>query len=238
MSKKLANLYFNYIYIPLYDFTTVQLTPYKRLQTACLDKLRFNDNDIVLCVGVGTGSEVTAVINRNSTVEIKALDTSTTALHRAARRINSSTNNVTFLRMDAQELDFNDSVFDKVICIHVMGFLERDDRATGEIIRVLKKGGQFVITYPSGSGGRELGGEVLKGSWHKLKSGHLLKALGQVVSALAGGIIFAPGSLLVKPDRGFYSMRDLQTMWEETGIREYAIDEDRPYQDYIVYGKK
>ena len=53
-------LYFNLIYMPLYDYTVAQTSPYQRLQKECIGKLRFDGSESLLCVGVGTGSGVDA----------------------------------------------------------------------------------------------------------------------------------------------------------------------------------
>ena len=59
---KLIEAYFNIIYNPLYDLTTAQLPFYQRLLRACVDKFKFEGNDKVLCVGVGTGNEILHIL--------------------------------------------------------------------------------------------------------------------------------------------------------------------------------
>jgi ubiquinone/menaquinone biosynthesis C-methylase UbiE len=140
--------------------------------------------------------------------------------------------------MDAHTLDFADETFDTVLCLHVMGFLEDDKRATQEIARVLKKGGQFVATYPSGIGSVKLGGEIAHCIWQDFKSARLLNAARQSAALILGGVAYIPISSCVKPPKGFYSNENLSEMLNGIGFSTYTIDEDRAYQDYVVWGIK
>lgn len=238
MSKRLMQLYFNFIYNPLYDLTVAQTSPYQRLQRECIDKLQFESNDSVLCVGVGTGNEIIRIIERNGDVSIVGVDTSLKALHRAYQKAVRHGKEIAIFQMDAHRLELADESFDKVVCLHVMGFLEDDRKGTEEIIRVLKSKGQCVITYPSGTGGFELGVEIARSVWRDLRSGQFNKAAKQCFATLAGGIAYAPGAYWVRPRQGFYSRESLKGMLDSLGIRDYHIDEDKPYQDFIVYGEK
>ena len=238
MSKKLMQLYFNLIYMPLYDHTTAQTSPYQRLQRECIDKLQFDGGESVLCVGVGTGSEILSISGKGNGVRITGIDTSPQALHRARQKAFKHGKEITAIQMDAQRLEFDNENFDKLFCVHVMGFLEDDRTATREAMRVLKKGGQYVITYPSGSGSFELTGEIARNIWRDLKAGRLLKAANQCFATMIAGMVYIPGASWVKPRKGFYLQKNLEDMLNELGFRGYCIEEDRAYQDIIVYGKK
>lgn len=238
MSKKLMQLYFNLIYMPLYDHTTAQTSPYQRLQRECIGKLQFEGGESVLCVGVGTGSEMLSILGKSNGVRITGIDKSPQALRRACRKALKRGNKITAMQMDAHRLEFADESFDKLFCVHVMGFLEDDRTATREAMRVLKKGGQYVITYPSGSGSIELTREITHNIWRDLKRGRLLKAARQCFATAAAGMVYIPGASWVKPRKGFYSQKNLEDMLNELGFRGYCIEEDRAYQDIIVHGKK
>ena len=237
MSKKLLRLYFNLIYNPLYDLTVAQISSYQRFQRECIDKLQFESDDSVLCVGVGTGNEILRIMERNCDVSIVGVDTSLKALRRAYHKARRHGKDIDIFRMDAHRLELADESFDKVLCVHVMGFLEDDRTATQEIIRVLKRGGQFVITYPSGAGFK-LGGEIARSVWCDLRSGRYGKVARQCFATVVGGIAYAPAASWVRPRQGFYSWESLKGMLDTLGLRDYHIDEDRPYQDFIVYGEK
>lgn len=231
-------LYFNLIYMPLYDHTVAQTSPYQRLQKECIGKLRLDSGDAVLCVGVGTGSEILSILKMNGGVRVTGIDTSPKALRRAQQKVLKRGKEITAVQMDAHRLEFADGSFDKVFCVHVMGFLEDDRTATQEIMRVLKKGGQYVITYPSGSGSFELTGEIARNIWRDLKAGRLLKASRQCLATAGAGVAYAPGSAWVKPRQGFYSQESLKDMLNALGLKDYRIEEDRAYQDIIAYGGK
>lgn len=230
--------YFNFIYNPLYDLSVAQSAPYKRLQTNCLNKLTFKSGESVLCIGVGTGNEITGIIERNGNVAITGIDTSQKALDRAYRKSLRCGKEIKVFKMDAHNLEFANETFDKAVCIHVMGFLEDDSKATQEIVRVLKKGGGFVATYPSGIGSIQLGNEVGRSVWQDLKSWHWAKAVKQCFAIIIGGIAYTPVSASVKPSKGFYSSRNLAAMLDNLRFGEYQIDEDKAYQDYVVWGGK
>lgn len=237
MGKKLMQLYFNFIYTPLYDLTVAQISPYQRLQRECIDKLQFESNDSVLCVGVGTGNEILRIMERNGDVSIVGVDTSPRALRRAYQKAAEHGKEIAIVQMDAHRLELADESFDKVVCLHVMGFLEDDRKATEEIIRVLEQEGQFVITYPSGAGFK-LRGEIARSVWCHLRSGRFVKAARQCFATIVGGIAYAPGASWVRPSQGFYSYESLKGMLDTLGLTAYHIDEDKAYQDFIVYGEK
>jgi len=235
---ELKKTYFNFLYNPIYDFTTARLSFYQRLQEACIGKLEFNAGDKVLCVGVGTGNEINRILDKNAGVQICGVDFSNQALKRAYKKASKRGLEIIALRMDAQKLDFADESFDKVVCIHVMGFITDDKKATDEIIRVLRRDGQFVITYPSGSGGLDLLSELMHSIRANFNSRKYGRALGELLAAVIGGIIYIPGAFFVKPGKGFYSTQDLKAMFDAKRLAAYQLLEDHAYQDFIVYGKK
>lgn len=231
-------LYFDFVYTPLYDLTVAQTSPYQRFEQECISKLQFENKDSVLCVGVGTGNEILRILERNCDIRIVGVDTSPRALRGAYQKALRHGKDIAALQMDAHRLELADKSFDKVLCIHVMGFLEDDRKATQEIMRVLKRGGQYVITYPSGAGSLQLGGEIARSVWRDLRSGRYGRAAKQCFAVIVGGITYAPGACWVRPRQGFYSRDSLKGMLETLELRDYRIDEDRAYQDFIVYGQK
>ncbi len=46
---------------------------------------------------------------------------------------------------DIEHIPFQDNLFDLATCIGVLGYLERDDQAIGELFRVLKPGGYLLV---------------------------------------------------------------------------------------------
>lgn len=139
--------------------------------------------------------------------------------------------------MDAQSLEFTAGSFDTVLCLHVMDFVEDKRKTTAEILRVLKRGGQFVITYPSAKEGMKLGVNLLKDSiGHNINSGKYISILSGLLSTLAGGIVCIP--LSFRPDQKFYSRRELEAIFSELTGGDFQIEEYPMYQDFIVYSRK
>jgi hypothetical protein len=103
---------------------------------------------------------------------------------------------------------------------------------------VLKKAGQFVITYPSDKEGPKLGFNLLKDSIHHyMDSGkHRITGFLEFVTQMVVGIVYLP--LLFRPNKRFYSLAQLEAIITESTTGDFQIEEDTVYQDFIVYGKK
>jgi SAM-dependent methyltransferase len=56
--------------------------------------------------------------------------------------------NISFQEMDLTKLEFEDSVFDFIICSEVLEHIKNHSVAFSELARVLKKGGTMLITVP------------------------------------------------------------------------------------------
>ena len=230
--------YFNYAYNPIYDFATGRLNRYRQLQERCVDKLELKDKERVLCVGVGTGNEILHILYRNRNVSIIGIDYSHTALRRAYRKTQTLGKKIELLIMDARFLRFPAGSFDKVLCIHLMDFVEENEKVTNEILRVLKDGGRFVITYPSDKEGPRLAVNLLSDNVrHSINSGkHHVRALLECLAQMLVGIVYLP--LLCRPKRKSYSRSELEAMLPQSTTGDYQIEEDTVYQDFIVYGEK
>jgi ubiquinone/menaquinone biosynthesis C-methylase UbiE len=235
LSKKLLELYFDSIYNPVYDFTTAQIVSYRRLQAACVDKLQFEPNDKLLCVGVGTGNEILLILERNSQVDIVGIDISPAALRRAAHKVRKQGKQVRLLQMDANRLEFDDENFDKAFCFHVMDFVENVPKVTAEILRVLKREGQFVLTYPSAGEGLRLGMNLLTESLSQ-NSGSFKAFVKLLLTFVGAGVVYAP--LLFRGNQRAYSRSQLEAMFAELSLKNLDIEEDATYHDFVVYGRK
>ncbi|MFC1929068.1 class I SAM-dependent methyltransferase [Chloroflexota bacterium] len=238
MRTKLLRTYFDFIYNPVYDFTAAQRSLFQALQTKCIDKFtQFNEGDTVLCAGVGTGNEIVNILKRNNKVSVVGVDYSSTALHKASKKALSIGQSIHVFNMDVQNLEFESGIFDKVLCIHVTDFLQDNEKATAEITRVLKRGGEFVITYPSEKENSELGINLLKDSLHQnLRSGNRIKGLTRFLAQTMMGTVYLP--LLLRSKRKCYSSEDLQRMFVKLVDGDFQIEAYPAYQDFIVYGRK
>jgi len=235
---KLMQAYFNYAYNPVYDFTTGQLNHYRQLQERCVAKLGLEDNDRVLCVGLGTGNEIFHLLQMNENIDIVGVDYSHTALRKAYKKALALGKEIDAFIMDARHLEFAAGSFDKVLCIHLVDFVEESEKVTNEILRVLKNGGRFVITYPSAKEGPRLGINLLRDSVrHSTNSGKpCVRALLECLAQMLVGIVYLP--ILLRPKRKSYSRSKLEAMLTQSTTGDCQIDEDTVYQDFIVYGRK
>jgi len=235
---RLMKAYFDFIYNPVYDFTTARLNRYRKLQERCVGKLELEDNDRVLCVGLGTGNELFHILEMNRNVGIVGIDYSHTALQKAYKKALVLGKEIEVLTMDARCLEFTTGSFDKVLCIHVMDFVEENEKVTAEILRILKDGGQFVITYPSDKEGARLGFNLLKDNIrHNIDSGkHRVIAFSKCLIQMLAGIVYLP--LLLRPKKRTYSHQELGAIVTELTAGDFQIEEDPVYQDFIVYGRK
>ena len=237
-------LYFDWVYAPAYDLTVARLAPYRRFQESCLERLSLRGGYSVLSVGVGTGNELPLLLNRDASMRlsVSGVDLSPMSLMRAGRKVPSgglSNGSVVELTcMDAQHLDFPSEQFDRVLCVHTMDFVQDVLAATHEIVRVLKRGGEFVVTYPSGRGGPGLVGEIGRSVSRKLRTGKLLAALGETVSAIGAGLVYAPLAWSPGSHLPFPTRPALEQMLTSVGISKFTVEEDPSYQDYIVWAVK
>ena len=230
--------YFNIAYNQVYDITTARLNRYRKLQERCVGKLELKDNDKVLCVGIGTGNEVFHVLEMSRNVSITGVDYSSTALRKAYKKALKLGKEIELLLMDARKLEFSAGSFDKVLCLHVMDFIPENTEVTSQILRVLKKGGQFVITYPSGKEGPKLGFNLLKDSInHYIDSDkHRITGFLEFVTQMVVGVVYLP--LLLRPKKRLYSRSQLEAIITKSTTGDFQIEEEPVYQDFIVYGRK
>jgi ubiquinone/menaquinone biosynthesis C-methylase UbiE len=238
ITEKITQVYFDYVYNPVYDFIATYPIRYQKLHQICIDKLELNDGDIVLCVGVGTGNEINYLFRTNKNINIVGVDLSRNALKRAHRKAAESGREIVLQRMDATCLDFPPESFDRVACIHLMDFVRDNKNITKEILRVLKCGGRFVITYPSYKEGLRLGLSLVRDNirtstnYGKSRIFAILKSLIRVPV----GIVYLP--LMIRPGKKSYTRSELEVITASLGVNEYNIEEDMVYNDFIVSGKK
>jgi len=235
---KLIQIYFDLAYNPVYDFIVARLNRYQELQRRCVGKLEFKDMNKVLCVGLGTGNEIYHILQANTNVNIIGIDFSRTALRKAYKKALRLEKEIKVHVMNAKWLEFTNASFDKVVCLHVMDFVDDIDKATSEILRVLKEGGQFVITYPSDREGLRLGFNLVSDNISQpTDSGkHRIRVLLESMSQMLVGIVYLP--LLLRPKRKSYLRGELEVMITGLTRRCFEIEEDPVYQDFIVYGRK
>lgn len=127
---------------PVYDATFGRITRTGRRTAVNYINTRGGD---VLEVGVGTGLSL-GTYDRN--LRVTGMDYSEDMLRKARARVaRQGLSHVVGLRqMDARALDFPDGSFDTVAAMHVVSVVPEPEIVMSEIARVLRPGGQVVIT--------------------------------------------------------------------------------------------
>jgi len=235
--NRFTQAYFDFVYNPVYDFTTGRLYSYRKLLCKCIDKLELCGNDSVLCVGLGTGNELEYLLKSNTHIRIVGVDLSRNALRTACRKGVSAGGDIETIVMDAKNLTFPDNSFDKVICIHVMDFIDDPEKATAQIVRVLREGGEFLITYPSAKEGKKLGVNILRDSVkHRLSLGqNHARAAFHSLAQLLMGVVYVP--IMLRPHSTVYSSQALKDLLSGF-TSDFRIEEYPDYCDFIVHGSK
>ena len=109
-----------------------------------IDALNCRPGDTILEVGVGTGLSLPLYPND---VKITGIDISTEMLEKARTRVEegSLSQVQAVLEMDAEDLRFPDSNFDKVVAMYVVSVVSDPSRVVEEMRRVCKPGGEIFI---------------------------------------------------------------------------------------------
>ena len=127
---------------PVYDATFGRITQAGR--RAAVRHINTRGGD-VLEVGVGTGLSLETY---DRSLRVIGMDYSEDMLRKARARVKrlGLAHVVGLRQMDARDLDFPDNSFDTVAAMHVVSVVPEPERVMSEIARVLRPGGQVVIT--------------------------------------------------------------------------------------------
>ncbi len=234
----LRRVYFDLVYNPLYDATTARFSRYKTLQQKCLRALDLGEARSLLCVGLGTGNELVAALRAASQIRVSGLDLSPSALATSRRKVREMGRTADLEIMDATAIRHPDGSFDRVLCMHVLDFIDDTGRAAREIVRVLGPGGRFVATFPSRLEGAALGIALARDEVRTaLRSGrHPLAVVSDLLMKFIMGLVYVP--LLARAGHRSFSAHQVRRLFEGQPVRGLAIEEERAYQDFIVTGEK
>lgn len=234
LSAHLVRGYFDRVYNPLYDRTTARLTRYVEAQRLLSQKLQLESGVRILCVGLGTGNELASIRAAADGIEIVGIDYSPAALSRARRKPAGA--DTVLLLMEAQRLGFLDNSFDRVLAYHLTDFLPSPTAAAAEMLRVLRPGGRFVISFPSRGEGIGLGLDLFRqGFTRKARAGRGA-SVERTGAALLAGVVYLP--LLLRPRPNACSSEEIEEMLSQRGGRVSEIEHDPVYRDHIVTGTK
>jgi ubiquinone/menaquinone biosynthesis C-methylase UbiE len=105
--------------------------------------------DIVLDIACGKGSASFPMLETlNGSGKLMAIDISFKMIGECQKKINTiAFTNIEFIVMDAEDLQFADNTFDKVVCGFGLFFLPDIEKGLSEIRRVLKPNG--LLTFSS-----------------------------------------------------------------------------------------
>jgi ubiquinone/menaquinone biosynthesis C-methylase UbiE len=93
---------------------------------------------------IGTGPGFFAIIMAACGYEVTAVDYTEAMLEKAKNNAGEYISNITFQKMDAHHLEFEDNTFDLLITRNLTWNLERPEEAYREWYRVLAKGGRLL----------------------------------------------------------------------------------------------
>lgn len=99
----------------------------------------------ILDAGCGEGHLIERLLLKNKGNTYFGIDIEEVALRKAKRRCSYST----FIRMNLANIGFDDELFDLIVCSEVLEHLYEYEVVIKELIRVLKKDGYLIITFPN-----------------------------------------------------------------------------------------
>lgn len=135
------------ILTPLYDSTLKLLGFGTKQREKIIDLLDLEPNERLLDVGCGTASLLVAAKSRFPNVEMTGVDIDKKVLSIAQSKLQKNSLDVELINTGAQKLPFPDSSFDVIVSTLIFHHLptEIKKQALGEIYRVLKKDGRFLL---------------------------------------------------------------------------------------------
>jgi SAM-dependent methyltransferase len=122
--------------------------------TVDFQRLRLNPGDRVLDAGCGAGRHVCEAF-RIKGVEVVGVDLNwedlcktATLLYLMQSQNGDGPGRCLISRADVTGLPFKDGAFDVVLCSEVLEHIPDSRKAVGELVRVLKPGGELVVSVP------------------------------------------------------------------------------------------
>ncbi|WP_456369903.1 methyltransferase domain-containing protein [Geoglobus sp.] len=140
--KARARNFYRY-FSKVYDFVNPFFYSHEMRRTV-VDMAKVVKGDLVLEVGCGTGFTTEEIARRVGEENVVAVDLTPEQMEKAVRRFGGAE----FLRGDAENLPFRDSVFDASISAGSIEYWPNPQKGVQEMARVTKSGGRVVILAP------------------------------------------------------------------------------------------
>lgn len=126
-----------------FDLWLPQIAPVGEALLASLD---INPGDKILDVASGTGEPALTLARRNPHAQITGTDAAPGMVRAAQNKVKAERlENIEFTAMPAEQLQFEDASFDKVLCRFGVMLFEDPLQGLKEMYRVLRPEGQFAL---------------------------------------------------------------------------------------------
>ncbi|TFH35387.1 MAG: SAM-dependent methyltransferase, partial [Dehalococcoidia bacterium] len=177
----------------------------------------------------------TVLRDQGALLNIVGIDLSRSALERAQCKPAGRAAGTALMLMDAQLTAFCGAAFDRILCYHVLDFVGDATQAVEELLRILKPGGRFVISFPAGNEGPGLGASLLSHSF-KPSGPQPGGRLGRVARTMLAGFIYLPLTLRRRP--ATYTPEEISALLRSQGAVDVTIESDPVYRDHVASGAK
>ncbi len=156
---------------------------------ALLAALSVNPGDKILDLASGTGEPALTLARRNPHAQVIGTDAAAGMVRAASNKLKTERlDNIEFTTMSAEQLDFEDASFDKVICRFGVMLFENPLQGLKEMHRVLRPGGQIALTVWSTAEGMTTMNWAYQAFKNRLNEEDL-PALGKITSLGADGAL-------------------------------------------------
>lgn len=118
-----------------------------------IDNLMLKGGERILEIGHGNAGHLNYLLEKASGLIYKGIDISDLMIQEAVR-INKSfveKGSAEFIHYNGEEIPFEDNVFDSVFTVNTIYFWAQPDIFLKEIMRVMKTGGHFALTFAEAS---------------------------------------------------------------------------------------
>lgn len=118
------------------------------MNLATIAQLKVTPDDNLLEIGMGNGYFVPQIVGLNDTVKYTGLDYSETMVEEACmlNKQQIADGQVRFVLGNVEQMPFEDNTFTKAFTVNTLYFWENPPRVLAELHRVLKPGGELLIT--------------------------------------------------------------------------------------------